>query len=146
MRNLYADTMEGIIREVEGGIGVAPSGKLTVMVGDTVRVTLSVRYRGQSISGKCHVAFGQKDTLFNEDGNKQKEIAVSFGPDSDFKTYTITADIYIGGNTGTNYDLYAKLMSLPGVTDIFTPTYLNVLDVIGAPEFQDFKITDYSKV
>ena len=144
MRNLYAQTMEGIIREVEG-LGVAPSGKLTVMVGDTVRVTLSVRYRGQSVSGKIHIAFGQKDTLFNEDGNKQLENAISFGPDSDWKTYTITRDIYIGGNTGTNYDLYAKLMSLPGA-DVFTPTYLNVLDVIGAPEFDDFKITDYSKV
>jgi len=144
MRNLYADTVEGIISEVEG-VGVAPSGKLTVMIGDTVRVTHTVRYRGKSISGKIHTAFGQKDTTFNEDGNKQTEIPVSFGPDSDWKTYTIPVDVYIGGNTGTNYDLYSKLMSLPGVTDIFTPTYLNVLDVIGAPEFQDFKITDYSK-
>jgi hypothetical protein len=33
-------------------IGVAPPGKLTVMVGDTVRVTLSVRYHGKAISGK----------------------------------------------------------------------------------------------
>lgn len=142
MQSLYERQVEAIV----GALGVAPSGKLTVMVGDTVRVTLSVRYRGIAISGKIHIAFGQKDTLFNEDGNKRLENAISFGPDNDWKTYTITRDIYIGGNTGTNYDLYAKLMSLPGVTDIFTPTYLNVLDVIGAPEFQDFKITDYSKV
>ncbi|MBA7634816.1 hypothetical protein ES703_42414 [subsurface metagenome] len=127
-------------------IGVAPPGKLTVMVGDTVRVTLRVQYRGEAISGKCHVTFGQQNAFFNEDGNKQKDISVSFGPDMDWETYTLTTDIYIGGATGTNYDLYAKLMELPGVTDIFTPTYLNVLDVVGAPEFKEFKITDYSKV
>lgn len=141
MQSLYERQVEAIL----GGLGVAPPGKLTVMVGDTVRVTLTVRYRGRAVSGKCYVAFGQKDTWFNEDANKRKEIPVSFEPDSVWKTYTITVDVPIGGSTGVNYDLYAKLISLPG-PDIFTPTYLNVLDVLGAPEFDDFKITDYSKV
>lgn len=141
MQSLYERQVEAIM----GGLGVAPPGKLTVMVGDTVRVTLTVKYRGSAVSGKCHVTFGQQDTWFNEDGNKQKDVSVSFGPDSDWKTYTITVDVPIGGSTGVNYDLYAKLMSLPGA-DIFTPTYLNVLDVLGAPEFDDFRITDYSKV
>jgi len=141
MQSLYERQVEAIV----GALGVAPPGKLTALVGDTVRVTLTVKYRGQAISGKIHVTFGQKDTLFNEDGNKQTDIPVSFGPDMDWKTYTFTADVYIGGNTGTNYDLYAKIMSVPGA-DIFTSTYMNVLDVLGAPEFQDFRITDYSKV
>lgn len=127
-------------------IGVAPPGKLTVVKGDTVRVTLSVRYRGKAVSGKIHVTFGQQNAWFNEDGYKQKDILVSFGPDADWKTYTFIADIYIGGSSGINYDLYAKIMAVPGVTDIFTPTYLNILDVLEAPEFLDFKITDYSKV
>ena len=124
MQSLYERQVEAIV----GALGVAPPGKLTALVGDTVRVTLTVKYRGQAISGKIHVTFGQKATLFNEDGNKQTDIPV-----------------YIGGNTGTNYDLYAKIMSVPGA-DIFTSTYMNVLDVLGAPEFQDFRITDYSKV
>ncbi len=141
MQSLYLRQLETIM----GGLGVAPPGKLTVMVGETVRVTLNVGYRGSAISGKIHVSFGQKNTLFNEDGNKQRDIPVSFGPDMDWKTYTFAADVYIGGNPGSNYDLYAKIMEVPGA-DIFTPTYLNVLDVIGAPEFQNFAITDYSKV
>lgn len=139
--SLYERQVESLI----GGLEVAPPGKLTVMVGDTVRVTLTVRYRGSAVSGVCYIAFGLQDTWFNEDANKTGQIPVSFGPDSDWETYTITVDIYIGGNTGLNYDLYAKLISLPG-PDVFTPTYLNVLDVLGAPEFEDFRITDYSKV
>lgn len=143
MQSLYQRQVNAIL----GGLDVAPPGKLTVMVGNIVRVTLSVGYRGSAISGaKIHIAFGQKDTLFNEDGNKQGDILnVSFGPDSDWKSYTFTKDILIGGSSGTNYDLYAKIMSVPG-GDVFTPTYLNVLDVLGAPEFQNFAITDYSKV
>ena len=141
MQSLY----ERQVLAIMGGLGVAPPGKLTVMVGDTVRVTLTIKYRGSAVSGKCHVTFGQKDTWFNEDGNKQVDVSVSFGPNADWKTYTITADVYIGGSTGVNYDLYAKIMGVPG-PDIFTPTYMNVLDVIGAPEFKDFVITDYSKV
>lgn len=145
MRDLYAVQVAEITRGFPG-TGIAPSGKLTVMVGDVVKVTFSLKYRGKAISGKIHVTFGQKDTFFNEDGNKQIDASVNFGPDNDFKTYTFSVNVPINGNTGTNYDLYAKLMSLPGVTDIFTPTYLNVLDVLGSPEFQDFKVTDYSKV
>lgn len=124
--------------------GVAPPGKLTVLVGETVRVTLSVDYRGSAISGaKIHISFGQKDTLFNEDGNKQGDITnITFGPDSDWKTYTFTKDILIGGSSGTNYDLYAKIMSVPGA-DIFTPTYLNVLDVIDITTFELLEETIY---
>ncbi|GAH68846.1 unnamed protein product, partial [marine sediment metagenome] len=44
------------------GIGVAalPGEKLTVMVGDTVRVHLGVEYRGPAIDGLIHVSYGSQ--------------------------------------------------------------------------------------
>ncbi|GAJ17657.1 unnamed protein product, partial [marine sediment metagenome] len=39
----------------------------------------------------------------------------------------------------------AKIMGVPG-PDIFSPSLLNVLDVLGAVEFRDFEITSYEKI
>ncbi|MBA7570661.1 hypothetical protein ES708_12414 [subsurface metagenome] len=46
---------------------------------------------------------------------------------------------------GAGYDMYAKIEGVPG-PDIFAPTLLNVLDVLGAAEFLNFGITSYEKV
>jgi len=59
--------------------------------------------------------------------------------------YEFACEVLIDGTSGENYDLYAKIMAVPG-PDIFSPTLLNVLDVLGAPEFQEFAITNYDKV
>jgi len=129
------------------GIGVAalPGEKLEVMVGDTVRVHLAVEYRGPAIDGEIHVSYGSQDTWFNEDGNKQSDTPVHFDQSMDFVPYEIACDVPIGGSPGTDYDLYAKIMGVPG-PDIVSPTLLNVLDVLGAAEFQNFTITGYEKV
>ena len=129
------------------GIGVAalPGEKLTVMVGDTVRVHLAVDYRGPALDGLIHVTYGSQDTWFNEDGNKQGDFPVHFGQSMDWVPYEVACDVPIGGNPGINYDLYAKIMGVPG-PDIFSPTLLNVLDVLGAAEFRNFAIVSYDKV
>ncbi len=129
------------------GIGVAalPGEKLTVMVGDTVRVHLGVEYRGPAIDGEIHVSYGSQNAWFNEDGNKQSDTPVHFDQSMDWVPYEFACDIYIGGSEGTNYDLYAKIMGVPG-PDIFSPTLLNVLDVLGVAEFRNFEITGYEKV
>lgn len=146
MEGLKVVSIEKLLGGVDGlGIEAAPPAKLTVMVGDTVRIKMGVDYRGPAIDGEIHVTYGQKDTWFNEDGNKQEDIPVHFDSSMDWRPYTFTADVYIGGNPGTNYDLYAKIMGVPG-PDIFTPTYLNVLDVLGAAEFRNFAITSYEKI
>ncbi|GAJ10746.1 unnamed protein product, partial [marine sediment metagenome] len=82
---------------------------------------------------------------FNEDGNKQSDTPVNFAQSMDWEPYEIACDVPIGGPPGTNYDLYAKIMGVPG-PDIESPTLLNVLDVLGAAEFRDFEITRYEKV
>jgi len=41
--------------------------------------------------------------------------------------------------------MYAKIMGVPG-PDIFTPEYLNVIDVLGAAAFRNFKVDSYEKL
>jgi len=138
---LKINTLERLLQ----GLAVPAGEKLTVMVGDTVRVHLAVDYRGPAIDGEIHVSYGSQNAWFNEDGNKQNDIPVSFDQSTDWEPYEFACDIYIGGSPGTNYDLYAKIMGVPG-PDIFTPTLLNVLDVLGVAAFQNFGITSYEKV
>lgn len=128
------------------GIGVAPPQRLTVAVGETVKVTLKVKYRGPMRDGQIHVTFGSQNGTFNEDGNKQKDIPAHFDSHAEDREYTFTADVAIKGSGGI-FDLYAKIMGISGATDVFTPIYLDVLEVevVGAPMFSNFRITDYSK-
>ncbi len=115
------------------------------MLGDIVRVHLAVEYRGPAIDGEIHVSYGSQNAWFNEDGNKQSDTPVHFDQSMDFLPYEIACDVPIGGSPGTDYDLYAKIMGVPG-PDIFSSTLLNVLDVLGAAEFQNFEITSYEKL
>ena len=141
MKGLKINTIESLLQ----GIAVPAGQKLTVMVGDTVRVHLGVVYRGPAIDGEIHISYGSQNTWFNEDGNKQEDLPVSFEQSMNWVPYEFACDIYIGGSPGENYDLYAKIMGVPG-PDIFSPTLLNVLDVLGAAEFQNFGITSYEEV
>ncbi len=141
MNGLRINSIESLLF----GVAALPGEKLTVMVGDVVRVHLGVDYRGIAIDGEIHVSYGRQNAWFNEDGNKQADIPVHFDQSMDFVPYEFTCDVPIGGATGSDYDLYAKIMAVPGA-DIFSPTLMNVLDVIGAPEFANFEITGYEKI
>jgi len=148
LRSPTVYTLDDLFREVgvEGasGLEVAPPGKLTVMRGDTVRVTVSFSYRGTALSFSLRCAIGNKGITFDEIAYATK--AISVPASADFLPYTAFVDISTSPITPqANLDLYAKLTGLPGA-DLFTPYYLDVIDVLGAPEFKDFIITDYSKV
>lgn len=140
MQSLYERQMETIM----GGLGVAPSGKLTVTRGDIVRVTVSFSYRGSALSFGLRCAIGNRGAGFDEIAYAIKSLSVPAS--ADFLPYTAYVDISTAAIAPqTNLDLYAKLTGLPGA-DLFTPYYLDVIDLLGAPEFQNFVITDYSKV
>jgi len=143
MYGLKINSIESLLQ----GIGVAalPGEKLTVMLGDTVIVHLGVDYRGPAIDGSIHVSYGRQNAWFNEDGSKQEDIQAHFDASMDWVPYEFACSIPIGGSPGTDYDLYAKIMGVPG-PDIFSSTLLNVLDVLGAAEFRNFDITGYEKV
>ena len=139
-RNQY-QTLEQLL----GGVEVAPSGKLTVMRGDTVRVTVGFSYRGTALSFGLRVAIGNKGVTFDEIAYATKP-TISVPASAGFLAYTAYVDISTTAIAPqADLDLYAKLTGLPGA-DLLTPYYLNVIDVLGAPEFDNFVITDYSKV
>lgn len=141
MYGLRINAIESLFR----GISVPAGEKLEVMVGDVVRVHLGVDYRGPAIDGEIHVSYGRQNAWFNEDGNKQADVPVTFDQSMDWQAYEITCDVPIGGSTGSGYDLYAKIMGVPG-PDISSPVLLNVLDVLGVAEFRNFAITSYEKL
>ena len=138
MQSLYERQMEAIL----GGLGVAPPGKLTVMRGETVRMTVAFNYRGSAISVTLYGSIGQiRLGVFDEIAVGQKTISLPSA------TTWISRTEYVDIVTtpispGTNYDIYAKIKEYPGQALV---EIADVIDVIGAPEFQDFRITDYSK-
>ncbi|GAI61668.1 unnamed protein product [marine sediment metagenome] len=140
---LQINSLESLLQGI--GVEALAGEKLTVMVGDTVRVHLGVDYRGPALDGSIHISWGHQDTWFNEDGNKQDDFPVHFAQSFDWVPYIFACDVLIGGDYGAGYDMYAKIEGVPG-PDIFAPTLLNVLDVLGAAEFQAFGITSYEKV
>jgi len=141
MTSLKIKSIESLLK----GIGVAalPGEKLTVMVGDMVRVHLTVEYRGPAIDGAVWMAIGSQDTWFDE--FFASRTPVHFDASIDFMAYGIACDVLIGNRPGPNFDMYAKIMEVPGA-DIFTDVLLNVIDVIGAAEFQNFAIASYEKI
>jgi len=134
-------TINQVIRET--GVAVLAGEKLTVIGGDTVRVRLSLEYRGPAIDGSAYVAIGRQNLGFAEDFSGS--VPVHFDQSFDWQAYSIAVDVPIWDRPGSDYDIYAKIMGVPG-PDIFTDVLLNVIDVIGAVEFQGFTIDSYEKV
>lgn len=116
--------------------------KLTVVPGDTVRVYMTVDYRGPAMSGAVWTAIGVSGVWFDEMFTSRTP--VSFGESYDFVPYEIICDVPIGDRPGV-YDMYAKIMEIPG-PDIFTPTYSDVIEVLSPAEFRGFDIERYEKV
>ena len=138
MQSLYDRQVEAIL----GGLGVAPPGKLTVMRGDIVRMTVAFNYRGSAINVTLRCAIGHRILgVFDEIAYGTKSI--SLPQSADFVPYTAFADISTSGiASGTDYDIEAKISEYTSATLVKID---NVIDVLGTPEFQDFRITDYSK-
>ncbi len=135
-------TLDHLFRDL--GIAVAPGTKLQVVAGQKIRLTATIDYMGPAISATFYAALGSRGlTGFNEWAVGQK--VVSFAQSGSFITYTLTADIDTTGiANNTDLDLYCKLVEYPGAG---MPEVDNVIDIVGGtPTFQNFKITDYSKV
>lgn len=109
----------------------SPPGKITVLVGETVRVAVAAEYRGPAVSGHIFAAYGlERWWGFSTDVNKRSpDIPVSFGPSDDWEPYTLTINVPIGEPAGADFHLYAKIINFP-VPDVETPRYRNALDVI----------------
>jgi len=125
------------------GVAVLPGQKLQVMVGDKVRVRATLSYRGTALSDYFYGAIGARGPLgFDEIVTGQ--VAISFPQCLDWTPFELTVDIPITSaiDPKPDYDLYVKIK---GHTEAGLPEVDNCIDVIGAPEFQNFKIVSYEK-
>ena len=124
-------------------MGVVAGETLPVEVGDTVRVHLTVDYRGPEIDGAIWTAIGwQVGVLITEFIEVfSKRTPVHFDKSEDFITYQIDCDVPITDITGFSIefglygnilDMYAKVMEVPG-PDIFTDVCMGAIEVIEVP-------------
>lgn len=133
--------LEGILQGID--LGVPAGQKLTVMQGQTVRMTVAFNYRGTAINCTLRCSIGKRTlTVFDEIAFATK--AISIPQSIDFLAYTAFADISTSPIAPeANLDIEAKISEYTAQTLVKID---NVIDVIGAPEFQGFAITDYSVV
>lgn len=137
-------TLEKLLEDVEhGNLAVAPGTKLTVMAGQKIRLTATIQHMGAAVTATFYAALGSRGILgFNE--WRVGQASVSFTQDAAWKSYTLVADIDTTGvDTNTNCDLYCKLKEYP---DAGMPEVDDVIDIVAGAVFQNFTITDYSKV
>jgi len=134
---------ERILREAGIQTDVPAGQKLTITQGDVVRVNIAFGYRGPAQSVTPYASIGKKALgIFDE-------IAYASGPkinlsqSTTFLSYTGYVDINSSNcKPEANHDVYAKLLEYTAqLMEI-----LDVIDVVGAVEFQNFAITGYDKV
>ena len=120
---------------------------LEVRDGDTVRMTVGYSYRGPAKTLTLYGAIGVMAVYFDEKVNGSRQISL---PESaDWITRSDYVDIVINTaqiSPGSGYDIYAKMME--GGSDlVISPTIYDVITVLSVePEFQNFQITDWTKV
>ncbi len=112
--------------------------------GDTFRAICKVEYIGAYSRGKVHLAIGKRGAVFDE--ILDAEVNISFPSQTTWTARYATVTINITNNIaiGEEYDVYAKLMSVPG-PDLFDYED-NIVAIIGIPdaEFRNFRIHSYS--
>ncbi len=126
-----------VIRHNPGvAVGVPVGEKLTVEVGDTVRVHMTVDYRGLAIDGAIWTAIGWQVGVVIPEFYETftSRTPVHFDKSDEFVTYEFDCDVDILTLRpaeellyGTTLDMYAKIMEVEG-PDIFTPTYEDVIE------------------
>ena len=129
---------------------------LPVAVGDTVRVHMTVDYRGQEVDGAIWTAIGWQVGVvipeFVEVFNSRTP--VHFDESENYVTYPIVCDVPITdisgfliefGLYGNVLDMYAKIMETPG-PDVFTGVCMGAIEVVEVappPEYELIQETIY---
>ncbi len=110
-----------------------------VEVGDYCQVRCSFEYRGPARSGSLRAAIGNAGT-FGFDEIVYDIESISVPETSNWKAYTVTAQIYISTAISAGvYDIYAKITG--ALPDVITPTKYNVVTVKAPVDFYVY-ITD----
>jgi len=134
-----ADSVKGLFKEFQ--VAAIPGEKLSVFGGETVRVTVTLEYRGPAIDDRLYGAIGERAVFFDEIWAGTSPV-VSFAQSTDWRPYTLTVDIPTSVHyPHVDYDLMVKLLAHP---HIFTELY-DCIDVIGVAEFRNLQITEFFK-
>ncbi len=137
-------------------IEVPVGEKLSVQEGDTVRVHMTVDYRGDAVDGAIWTAIGWQVGVaipeFIEVFNSRTP--VHFDRSEDYVTYPIVCEVPITdisgysiefGLYGNVLDMYAKIMEVSG-PDVFTDICMGaieVIEVVPPPEYELIQHTIY---
>lgn len=139
--------VQELLRNIGISIGVSPGQKLTVWQGDTVRMHVGFDYKGPPLTGltlRCSI--GQRRTIWPYDFDEiaYGRATINLDQSFDFRPYAAFADIDTSPiSPNENYDIEAKIEEYLAETLVSID---NVIDILGAPEFQNFAITGYEKV
>lgn len=136
------------------GIAVPAGQKLYgVLPGDTVKVSAIVDYHGPDLDDDFYAAIGSRVVAFDELWDSGP-VPVHFDASVGWVTYDLIADIPITEVakfpwTPGWFDLYVKLLGHSEIWHIPNagkPELSNVIEVLLAPDFRYFEITEYVKL
>lgn len=127
-----------------------PPQKITVRVGDTVRVRSGFHYEGPPMTGRFRTAMYFKGIDPHDEmvfGHRSFTIPDSPPPGVDVSTEPSDIDLVVPrGFSDKQIGLYTKLVDIPGA-DIFSPFYDDIIVIEPEePVFGNLVIVSYVKV
>lgn len=145
MDGLKINRIERLLQGVRGlesiGVAALPGEKLTVAIGDTVRVRATVDYRGPRLDDYFYGAIGNRE-FYGFDEVTNNDVPITLPSSIDWLSYELTVDIPAPNRAGL-FDLYVKIS---GHTEAGLPEVSNVIEVIGVAEFANFEIVSYERI
>lgn len=125
------------------GVAALPGEVLTILGGETVRVTATIEYRGPASPVTLYGAIGNRGAITFDEVWSATAPALNLPESVDWVQHTLSVDIVTDGDHPGLFDLYVKLLETgaPGM-----PELADCIQVVGAVEFQNFAITSYDKV
>lgn len=112
-------------------VGVLVGEKVELTYGDTLRVNVSLEYRGRGQTVTLYGAIGVRGIGFLEKLDNEADMELPDSP-ADFSPCTGSVDIPITSDIdpGTDYDIYCKIREYP---EAGLPEVDDVIDIVGIP-------------
>ncbi len=127
-------------KRVGVSLGVPTGSELTVIGGDTVRVTATIEHRGPAFDVRLYAAIGNRGITFDEIWAGTAPLPVTLPQSEDWVSRTLSVDVdIVGGPASGVFDLYVKILETgsPGM-----PELADVIRVEGALEENFVEVQD----
>ena len=123
-----------------------PPEVLTLLPGDTIRVTTEFDYTGPEVNPRMISAI-YRPTLFDphdEIVRVNKDFSIPSSPPPG-QHVAVEIDLVVPQTEyRTDYGLYSSIRDIPG-PDLPTPYYDNLITIMGETQFTNLQITSYVK-